>query len=691
MALPGPSGGILLAELLLFGAGVAVVGEGVRLVATRWVASWRALEALERILLDLFLGGAAIYLVAAVPLGLFVVPTLVALLVAAGIGIAYHRIARRPSDRSTLRSWVRPLVRPAALLTLVAALGVLIGEVVLASPVGTGNTFDSSLLTLYTARLIDTHEIALSFRPYATTAILYPQGTTAWMGAAQLLLGLPPARTSLLLTPLFFALAPVGGFVFARRWFGSDRAGLAVALMLALVATWTRGLVAGSNDFVVAFPLVLLVAGQSSEWLRRTPSWAEALAFGGLVGYSAALNPVGAEWLLPALLLAALFSNPRCAGTPGRWLLRWTASLAVALVVLSPTWYVLAGAEGPWRLASGSGITTPGPSPGVGEARFVGFVDPYLFRPSDVWLSPVPALRLELAILLTVGLALLLLAGRSPLARFTAGFRTFFLSGAVVLFALLGLDLVASTGFGPAVAVSQLTSSVELSIWLFTLYALVAAVPLILAFEWLAVRLRPVVGPPAAPATPALSRRADPRSSVAATLGPIALVLVIVLPGAAFSVTQLPQPLAQLYSDFGNVSTADFALLEFLGSSLPSGSRLLVAPGSAAEFAPAYAPNVTMLYPMVPGWPQANASYNVVVSELTNGTLSASGYTALESLGVQFIAVTGASTTLWPPFLPGPLLAAPTAFPLQFHEGDAYLFEFELAMAPPGGLPPPGG
>jgi len=684
VAVPGPSGGLLLVGLLLFGVLATVVGEGVRLLVVRRVDAWRDLEALERLLLDFFLGGAAFYLVAAVPFGLFVEQLLLALFLIAVVGIVLHRVRRRRTDRGSLASAVRPLLRPTALLTLLASLGVLVFEVVLATPAGTGNTFDSSLLTLYTARLLDAHQLALSFQPYASTGILYPQGTTAWMGAAQVFLGLPVARTSLLVTPLFFALAPIGGYVFGRRWFGTDRAGLAVALMLALVTSWTRVLVGGSNDFVTAFPLVLLVAGEASTWLRHVPSWPDALAFGGLVGYSAALNPVGAEWLLPALLLTGFLSAPRFAGSPGRWLLRWAAGLAVAVAVLTPTWYVLAGGEGSWRLARGVGVTTSGAGPGISSAQIVGLVDPYLFRPTDVWLSPVPALRLELAILLTVGLALLVLAGRTPLARFTSGFRTFLLSALMVLFGLLGIEMAASVGFGPAVALSNLTSAAELSIWLFTLYGLVATLPLILALEWFAIRVpTPVLSTPAAPPARTTWRPA-PRRPWAAALGPLALVLVIVLPGVAFTPTQLPGPLTTLYSDFGNVTEADFALLAYMGSHLPAGARLLVAPGSAAEFVPAYDANVVLLYPMVPGWGEANASYALVVRELTNGTLNESGLSALEILRVGFVAVTGASTTLWPPFAPGPFLNNSYAFPELFHEGDAYLFQNgQLHVLPP--------
>ncbi len=68
-----------------------------------------------------------------------------------------------------------------------------------------------------------------------------------------------------------------------------------------------------------------------------------------------------------------------------------------------------------------------------------------------------------------------------------------------------------------------------------------------------------------------------------------------------------------------------------------------------------------------------NASYGLLVRELTNGTLDADGTSALASLDVGFVAVTGNNTVLYRPFLPAPLLAD-AAMSLVFHEQDAYLF-----------------
>lgn len=653
MSVPGPSGTALVLGLLGLAAASTVLGEGVRLLAVRWVGSWRVLEVVERGLLDFFLGGAVLYLLAALPIGGFSLLTVVGVFLAGGAGVGYAIVQAVRSHRLALRPTIAPLLRPAVLLTLLSGLALLVFEVVVAVPVGTGNSYDSSLLTFYTARLLAGHQLSFTFLPSASLGILYPQATTAYLGTAQLLLGLPGARTTLLLTPLFFGLAPIGGFVLGRRLFSGDLGGLAVALLLALTASWSRVLVGGSNDFVFAFPLVLWLAGQSIGWMRTIPTRADALGFGLVLGYSAALNPMGAEWLVPALLLTTLFVGPRFAGSARRWLARWGTAVLAALVPLVPTWYVAAQGIAAPGSVSGAGAR-PGVSAGTEFSRFVGWVDPYLFRPSDVWLSPLPALRAELAILLTVGLALLFFVGRATLGTRFETVRAFLAAGLVATWGLLAISWVGSTGGNWAILV-DLVSSSEASIWLFTFYALLAAVPLVLTLEWAACAVRRPSAVPSDP-PPSLLRKAVRARGTAATVLSVALVLVILLPGAILTPTQLPPVLSTLYHDFGNVTSTEFALLEYAGSHLPTGARVLVAPGSAGEFLPAYDPSAVLLYPMLPGWNQFNASYALVVSELTNATLDQNGYAALRILQVQYIIVTPASSVLWPAFSSAPLI-----------------------------------
>lgn len=672
VSVPGPPGGLWAISLLLWAVGAAVVGEAVRGALGRWVPLWRAPEPVERFLLDFYLGGAGLYLVAALELGAFVRPIVLGLPAAAGATIVYRVWVGRRSGAETSRKGPLADRFPDrwALLAVVSALGLYVVELVAALPVATGNTFDASLLTTYVALLLQHGNLPLSFRPYGTPAILYPQGTTVWLAWAQLDFGLPAARTSLLVTPLFLGLTPLAGFVLGRRLVGTSRAGAAFAVALAWLGPSTRALVGGSNDFVFALPLVLLLGAQSRIWMARAPPrWGDALGFGVLLGYSAAVNVVGAEWVLPALFGLGATASPRFGGRAVVWLGRWGATFASALVAGVPSLYVLFSARiSPGSLA-GALTTPPGASVGIGVAQLVGSVDPFLFRTGDVELSPIPIVRVELALLLVLGAsALLWLESGRPERGPWSRFGHWALAGAFASVAWLVALVAAGVPGSPFHDLAYISSAAEFSLSLFTVYGLVAAAPLALAFD----RLAPAGVPPPA------GRPSGRRSERTGWFAPFAFAVIVVVPAVVLTPTSLGPVLSSTYADFGNVSRADFDLLAYAGAHFVPGARVLVAPGSAAEFLPGYARGVVLLYPMEPGWETANASYTVVVRELTGGTLDATGRRALASLAVDYVVVTGNNTVLWPAFWAAPLLEArvgliPT-FPVVWNEADAWVF-----------------
>jgi len=666
VALPGPPAGLWALSLLVWAAAAAVVGEAVRGTAQRWVRLWCAPGLLERAVLDLYLGGASLYLLAALEVGAFVRPVVLAVPVLAGGLVLYRAVAaRRAGAGPALAARLRSAVTDRWMLLAVAsAAGLYAVEVAAAVPAGTGNTYDSSLLTTYVALLLQHGSVPLSFRPYGTQALLYPQGTTVWLGWAQLVFGLPPARTSLLVTPLFLGLAPLSGFVLGRAWVGTARAGAAFAIALAWLGPSTRALVGGSNDFVVAFPLVLLLAAQAVVWRGdRLPSPGDAVGFGLLAGYAAVLNVVGTEWLLPALLLLGASARPAFAGRRLAWLGRWASAVAAAAVAGLPPLYVLAAGRASPASLAGVVSAPSNVAVGIGVPQLVGSLDPFLFHAGDVELSPIPLVRLELAVLLVLGVGILLyLATQTEGEHRWSGFASWALAAAVASAAWLLLLCAAGVAGSPLRPLAYISSAAEASLWLFAVYGLLAAVPLAVAFHRLPRR-------PSGRGTAPVSLRA---------FAPVVVAVVLVVPGVVLTPVSLGPVLSSTYTDFGNVSAADFQMLAWGGSHLAPGERVLVAPGSAGEFLPGYARGIVLLFPMAPGWSRVNRSYTTVVGELTNGTLDAAGRAALASLAPSFVVVTGNNTILWGAFWASTLLQAETngtpTFPVAFHDGDAWVF-----------------
>jgi hypothetical protein len=680
---PGPGGLLWGLELLAFGALCLPLGELLRSLATPYVGFFRSVSLVERVLLDLFLAGGVFYVVGWLPVESGALSF--ALLLAGAVLLVIYR-ALHQSTPSSETPFLRQLASPGVVLLLLLSLLLFALEVGAAEAAPSGNTFDSGILATFVGLANLHHQLPTSFLPVAAQGIAYPQGTTAWILPVQWLFGLPPARAPLLLTPLFFALVPAGGYVWGERWWGNRRAAVALALALTLFASWTRLLVSGSNDFVLAFPLVLLLWAWTPRWCSvEPPGVADALAFGAIAGYAAALNPAGTElWFLSIPFLLLLTRGVRWTEW-GRWCTRWAAAMALALLFLLPSLSVLLAGHSNPGLLPGAAAPPAGSAIGLSFGQIVGYLDPMLFGPSNLWLSPFPILRAELAALLVAGVILLYVfphLHRSPGDRMLARF-------APALLAATALVLVLDAGASPlSTVVGSLTSAPESSMLLFTGYAAIACVPLIALVEWATGRSFPSVdgvpdSPTQRPPEPPQPRRTRQRPASAAQAAVLASVAVglLLLPGVVVTGADAPDYLRGVYQSFGNTTESDFALLAWADSNLPHGARVLVAPGSAGQFLPGYRPDIALLYPEIPA--SGNLSYGVIVRELDAGKLNSSGVAALSALAVQYVLVTGQSNELWPAFSPQPLLAAPIDFPVYFASGDAYLFGVNLGGPPP--------
>jgi hypothetical protein len=686
VSLPGPSGLTWAFELLLLAAAFLPAGELLRRLASRWVSLFRDLGWVERVLLDLYLGGGGLYVLAVIPLGLFDLPIVVAYLAgAAGILLFVLLRGRRSAPRSTSNQpRVRGFGTLPALLVMGATAAVFAIEVWVAEGVPTGNSYDTSLLADYVALLLLHHQVPVSLAPIAPQLTSYPQGTTVWLAAAQLIYSLPPARTPLLVTPLFLSLSPLAGYVVGRRHLGSPWAGAALGLTFALLGSWTRVMVATSNDFVFSFPLVLWLLGRLDIWRgARAPRWPDAVAYGALLGYSAALNPVGAEWLFPTLVVLGLIAGGFRVSYLRVAVPRWVGALVVSLLFVTPAlWTILAG--GGTLFASSGGVTVPSPTglPGISPAQLVGSIDPFLFRAHDIWLSPFPALRFELAALLVAGAAVLLIPDLfRRLGPHGPAFRQLVAVTIVVAILILLVEVGAAQGLPALNGLALISSAAEVSIYLFAVYTFLAAIPIFLLIDLALQRPdAPGAASPATPPTSPVSARARPASITGPQVIGVALAVVLLVSGGAVTGSDFPPYLHGLYESYGRVTPADFALFAWAAHGLPAGARLLVAPGSAAQFLPGYA-SVVVVFPVQRI--AQNSSYVDLDRQLVEGHLNSTGYEELGWLDIQYVVVTGNTTNLWAPFNATALMTPD--FSETFQQGDAYVFAFLGGAIPPGG------
>lgn len=725
-----------LLELLLFPLLLVPLGEGLLWLLEQARGAGLGLSWVERGILAFYAAGAVFYLLAYLPIGLLTRSGAAeALLVGAAAGWllwgwrATHRLGRGswataltvPTGGSTdaALTWPR-FVRSPYLPLFLLFLFVLAFEVLVVGSEPSPNTYDGSIQAMYATLLLAHGSAPLSLQPIAPMGVIYPQGTAVWMGVASALFGWPTVLAPTLLPPLFMALSVPAAYAWGARAFGREagraaRGGLVFAASTALLVSWPRFLVGGSYDFLFSLPLFFLALGWLSDRRTRTPLvWDDVLLLGLGLGVMASLSPVPVEFFL-ALLLVTELARPGVGwGNGAAWAGRTAVVAGLAALFELPS---LVGISRWWSYPGHVLTPTGGPyvfhaSTASALGTFVGLVDPFLFRPLDVWLSPFDLLKGELAILLAAGLFLVVLrfAGSEglPFRYVPKRVGRHLLSGVligVLVVLVLELGAAASPTFK---SVSELTSAPELSILLFVFYGAFAALPMVAAAEDLRRRFRPSAasvpvasaqeGAVAARLTRA-RRRAQVRASRSgafpghpvidrsALLGVVSL-LVLAFPlgsGAAVTLLQAPAYLETgILDKLANVTPDDLAMLQWAAGSLPSCSSVLVAPGSAGVFLASYDPSIRLLYPMDP-MPR-NYSYQHAVAELQAGNYTSSVRADLLALEATEVVVTGQSNVLWEPFELTAFLgsgdfvllypSAASGAGLGVPGGDAYVFEF---------------
>lgn len=621
---------------------------------------------LERLTLAPFLGGAVAYLLAYTPPGLYSGTVLTGILAVAG--------ALGAADLWTHREPLRRLLGaegPAAVGPLAVAGAFLAAYCALRAPVGFANTFDGSVQADFLVVLLHTHHAAWQLVPFAPSfGVIYPQGTAAWLGLPVLAFGWSPASAPTELTPMFLALSVLAAASWAVRWAGEDpvRArlwGLATAGFFAAVATWPRLVIFGSYDFAFGLPLLFLWL----SWCRPGPSAPGSRGWVGLglvlavtASLSAAVAEFAALWLFATVLWRL---RPGGGGTP-RAFLGAVGTTALGLTGVLPS---LAGALVWWRFPSHV-LTAVGPAgpylPSGGGATGLGVLladlDPFV--PFGAKLAPGPVLWVVALAALLGGLAVALhrLAGEAPAgAERAMAAQTLGLAGVAAL--LTALLLAGAAGL--AGGVGAFASLGESSLLFFIALELVG----LGAVLWLVDRASGRATPdPRGPSGAPSQRPAAPGGRAVAA----ALALLLVFgAGLGGSVAELPAYATTLDHALANVTASDVQALQWAGAHLTGADRVLVAPGSAGQYLPVYSV-AQIVYPMNPA--PADRVYWQATAALQAGTMNSTVRADLAELAITVVFVTGASTVLWPPFVPAPLVNDPAGFPLLFHSGDAYLF-----------------
>ncbi|MFZ3356879.1 MAG: hypothetical protein WA549_09055 [Thermoplasmata archaeon] len=671
--------------------------------AERWIGRRLDFSVTERVLLSFYATGGFLFILASIPLPLFTVGTVVGLLL---VGVAVRTALLIRNRGRDLLPLLRFVQTPVALVLLALAAGLLVLEVISVASLALGNSVDGSVYALFVHLIVRNHTLPWTLQPYAATGVVYPQGAPVWMTLPALAFGWPIVSLPIVVPPLFLALTVPAAFCLGERLGGypqprSAWVGLLFAGFFGLVLSWPRLYVGGSFDFLFSLPLFLILLG----WLvplSNGPirSKREILVFGLLLGATAALSASTGTTILLLLVVFLLFFSGNLIGSLRRWggaLLAWLGVMAAFLVrslVGLVVWFDYPGHV--WAAVGSPPYASYGFPQPLSSSIVLGELDPFvLWKPK---LSPFPTLSLTIAILLGAGLVLLILntvTNSSRLRPYLSRQLTrTILVASVAIFVEESVLLLISGWNATAAGPQSVTNFDEISILLFTCFELAALVPLLYVLNYLTQgapdSAAPATARPAPPPVevprPARRRRIGtallPENSVAVAFA-VALLVVPLALGLGYTVSEVPSYIHDHIEALANVTAGDLAVLEWAGAHLPACSRVLVAPGSVAQYLPEYA-EVQMVFPVFP--PTVNLSYYAAVDNLIQGVYLNSTRSDLLSIGVTTIFVAGRSSAAYPPFQLAPLLSS-SDFTLLVEQQDAAIWAFQPGIVA-SGCPP---
>ena len=333
--------GIIL-ELLFFVFCLSALGEPWRMFIRKFTGLFRGLDSLRAFLLDVYLGGFLLYVIAIVPLHLFSAVVLhVITLVSIVTVVLLHR--RRLKD-ALLPALSRPATllkkRPSLELALILAIFAfsLVIQTYPLNDLLLGSVRDTGIHSLFVQVLIENRQVPVTLEPYLSEGIIYPQGFTPMVAYSVFILGYSPPQAVLYVTALFNILAVLGAYFLGKTLPLPEKlkTGLCLAFVFAFVASWPKYITWGSNALIASFPFYFVCLSLFPFLVKGKLNVRTILAVGLLYGYLSVLHLQVYEALIASLFVLWVYMIIK--REKGKWLrFGYLAAItSVSLMVLSP-------------------------------------------------------------------------------------------------------------------------------------------------------------------------------------------------------------------------------------------------------------------------------------------------------------------------------------------------------------------
>jgi len=337
----------VILQLLFFMFCFFILGEPWRLGLRKFVDVFKNLDVLQILVLDVYLGGFLLYIIAIIPLHLFSAYVLYAItLVSTLIVLWFYREGLRSVARNLRLNLKRFSFRnhlfsePLLLIVLIFLFGLVVQTLALNGLIF-GSIRDTSMHSLFVQVLLKNKQVPMTLQPYLSEGIVYPQGFTPMVAYSVLISNYSPPEAVFYLTAFFNAFTILGVYFLGKTLSLSRKGyvGLSLAFVFAFVAFWPKYLTWGSNAMIASFPLFFVCLSLRAFLTKEKLNVGTILAIGFLFGYLAVLHLEVYEMLIGTLFVVWLYTAIR--RREGAWgrLLSLALIFGLSLLVLSPFLY----------------------------------------------------------------------------------------------------------------------------------------------------------------------------------------------------------------------------------------------------------------------------------------------------------------------------------------------------------------
>ena len=642
----------IFAQLLGFMAALIVLGEPLRLLLSKFSKLFKTLDFIEICVLDVYLGGLVLYVLALPPIHLFNTPTIFGLVLFSGLvlSIYYWRWKKRPQ---ILTERKKGLQRRTMILEYTLVFGMFLITLYIQTVPLTffiyGSIHDASLHSIWVQVILENGHIPSNLQPYLPEGIIYPQGSHVIFAFAAVLIGWIAPNAVFYVTPLFSALTVLGAYFLARRIWCNRSFYLSLVFIFAFVSTWPISITWGGSPFVLGFALFLICLGLLVEMLSTMDKTdkKQLLVIGILFGYLSAIMISFLQSLLIIMVFWLLFQLPQKSAKRKHLLEVFILLFFVSLIPLSPFLF---------RFVS----YYPYPGHNVGLPQdFAGYplVQTSLAQVLQ-WtfenLSPYVALRIEMICIIIISIILFLKFRKEN------GLRKIFQASLFIFVASIFLSFI-----------SYILSSAHFGVVSWGHQGIILTISLCLLLSIFNSGLPIFFGRISSKFCTAVFKK----KSDAVLLVSVLLLSAVYAPFVYMRLIGDISALKGAYGMFAITTEDDNNLMLWIKENLNEEAMVLVNRYEPGAFIPAVSHRKTVY--TTPG-SQLSRSYQELIGLIRNNILNATSYIFIKNLNITHVYV-GSDATYWwihdYKWKPQLFLGNPN-FPLMERIGNAYLFNF---------------